>query len=326
MQPEPVTHSAEMAHPGQGFGLPAFVRVAVLCRLPQQGPRWASAAADAFAERLAEDGLTHFDYFPVDFTRAQTDDQIAQAFALIGASRSVRSPLTATHEHPFDAIVIAGGADLDSDIALIHRVLAPNMRDAGLPVLCTLGADDASTILGDSAWRVFADPLQLLEMIAGVVRPAGPSAEVLCEQIRSLAGFFLTELEIESRILRDSAIVPAVRKHLVRQEAQSNAASQATQRAAEQLQLRLLREAGKLERTRARIGAQLAQAQRQAKRRDRLGLDTLRASVLAIFIAIVSAFWLLTSPATTIFVSGCTLVVLSAAYVAISNRIAERDT
>lgn len=326
MQPEPVTHLAEMANQRQAFALPAFVRVAVLCRLPQQGPRWASPAADAFADRLAGDGLTHFDYFPVDFTHARADDQIAQAFAAIRSSRSINPQSTAAREYPFDAIVIVGGADLEGDIGVIHRVLAPNMREAGLPVLCSLGADDASTILGDSAWRVFADPLQLLELIASAVCLAGASAGALSEQIRSLAGFFLTELEIEARILRDSAIVPAARKHLMRQEERCNAAGQAARHTVERLQLRLLHEGAELEKTRMRIGAELARVQHRRKHRDKLGLDTVRACMLAVFVAIVAVFWLLTSPAITVFVSGCALVVLSAAYVAISNRIAERDT
>ncbi len=333
---QPVTDLAEMDSPGRQHGAPAFVRVAVLCRMPHQGARWASAAGEVLAADLVAQGLTHFEYFPIDYTNPESGDAIVRVFDQVGASQHEndadriglggQAEIEAGREQPFDALVIAGGADLDSDIGMIHRVLAPGMREAVVPVLCAIGADDARTILGDSAWRVFTDPLRLLESIAAAVRPAGPTPEALCGQIRSLGEFLVTEQAIEARILRDAALMPALQRHVARHE-QALSVSQASARgAAARLQGRLMRESGRLEQVRARLDAGLTQAQQRGMRQSRRGIGFLRITVLAIFLTVAAVLWWLTSPATTVFFSGCALVLLSAAYVGIGNRIADRET
>lgn len=340
---QPVTHPDDLDHPRLREGVPAFLRVAVLCRTPEQGARWGSAAGDMLADSLADrilgdrvgECLTHFDYFPIDFTSPRAGDQIAAAFADVQASLAHGAAAlvsdagvapAASPQQPFDAVVIAGGPDIDSDIGTIHRVLTPCMREASVPVLCALGADDAKTILGDTAWRVFADPLALLRFIAAAVRPAGPPADVICEQIRSLGNFLVTEHAIEARILRDAAIVPALQKHLDRHLHEFEASTRRAEGTVEQLHLRLLREAGRLEQTRAKIGVELARAQQRSKRRGAVSLGVLRLGVLVVFVCLMAVLWMFTSPASTVFFGGCALVLLSAAYVGIGNRIADRET
>lgn len=331
----------------QRLGLPAFLRVAVLCRMPHQGPRWDSAATCALADGMVADGLTHFDYFPIDFSDPQSGESITAGFARIaaslkgtaseqmvgagGAGESSWSGLGTQRrqiscEQPFDAVVIVGGADIDSDISLVHRTLAPCMQAVPVPVLCALGADDAETILGDSAWRVFPDPQRLLECIATAIRPPGLPAEAILAQIHSLAQFLLTELTIETHILRDAAILPALHTHLARHEEAFAAAETCHRRAVDALQKRLLEESGRLEQNRARLGVEMARAQRHGKSHKHQRMQWLRVGMLLAFASLTVMLWWWTSPATTVFFSGCALVLLSAAYVGIGNFIADHPT
>lgn len=296
-------------------GAIGFHRLAVICRDCSSGLPWHVVQAQDLATLLERCGLTHFDYFPVSFDGPGAAAQLATAFEAIAAP--------STHRR-YDAILVVGGPDIDVDIDALHRVLVPCMRQAHLPVLTALGTDDGNTILGDIAWRVYPDPQALLSFVAAAVREPGLLFAEKIAGVRSLAGFLLTEQAIELKILMQAALRPALDRCHAREQAKFDDLTIRANRVAEILQLRLVREEACLEQSRARIGIALAQAQaRSSSRRTGRALHALRLALLLSFVLIVAALWLFTSGPATVFYSGCALVLLSALYVAASNRITD---
>ena len=294
----------------------AFERLAVICRDCSNGFPWHVVSAQNLATSLERYGLIHFDYFRVAYDCEKAAAQLAAAFEAIAAPSTQRR---------YDAILVVGGPDITVNIDALHRVLVPCIRQARLPVLTALGPDDGNTILGDIAWQVYPDPQALLSFVAAAVREPGLVFAEKIVRVRSLAGFLLTEQAIESKILMQAALRPALEKCHAREQAKFDALTIRANRVVEILQLRLVREEAHLEQSRARIGIALAHAQaRSSGRKTGRALHALRLTLLLSFVAIVAALWLWTSGPSTVFYSGCILVLLSALYVAASNRITDQ--
>ena len=261
---------------------------------------------------LAETGLLLVDNFPTRFDGPGAAAGVAAAFAQV-ALRHERQA--------YDAILVIGCGTVEPDVGMLHTVLAPCMANAGIPVLCAVGSDDANTILGDVAAQAFDSPASLLAAVATRLSQVPVPAAETIERIRSLAAFMLTELTAASRILLDASIRPALLRHLALQ-------SQALERwqlrsigVKAVLLQRVTHEIAALDDLRLYVDQQLAQHTERRRLRSRRALLRLRLLAVLAYAAFVALLWWTTTPQKTVFFSGCALVLLSAVYTALSNRI-----
>ena len=284
------------------------------------GHPWDAARVREQVAILMTDAAMQFDYFPVRFAGSDAAAGIAAAFARIA------SELTAP-----DLVLVVGGPAVTADIAVIHRVLAPCILATPVPVFTALGADDAETILGDTASRVFPGAHAMLEAVGAIARGGRAPVEELRQRIQSLSRFLLAQQAAESRIMMQAMLMPALRLQMQGQRQQIRQVNGFLHAATQYLRLRLIREEAMLEQLRARIGIELARlAQQQAS----VALDAasvarmryLRIGMLCGFACLIAVLWWRTTPASTVFFSGCALVVGSAIYVALSNRIIDSSS
>ena len=298
-------------------GLPAagvvFKRVAVMvsANVSHPGARDIDGTTLALAD-LAESGLIDIDLIPACFTGADAATNVGTAFAQVAIRH---------RQAPYDALLILGCGDVEPDVGLLHTVLAPGIADAGMPVLTAIGSDDANTILGDVAKQVFPNPPALLDFVAArLIHVPIPAAEVIV-RIGSLASFLLTELAVESRILLDAAVRPALQKHLAAQFGTMERWRQRMAGATVNLAQRVVLELATLEKLKALIDGQLVHRTTQRRLRSRRALARLRLLSALAYGAFVALLWVTASTAQVVFFSGCALVLLSAVYTALSDRI-----
>ena len=310
---------ADVPMPGR-FDAPLSVsHVAVLyeARAGATAHPWDAASMRYQVAELMTDANLTLDYCPVRFSGADAGVGIAAAFARIAAAPEGVRP---------DLVLVVGGPAITADIAVIHQVLAPCILAAPVPAFTALGPDDAETILGDTACRVFPSVHAMLEAIAVITRVGRAPAEQLLQEIQSLGRFLLSQQEAESRIMMRALLVPALRRQFDRQTEHSRQAQSQVQTASQQVRLHLVREEATLEQVRARIGIELA---RLALHPAGVALDVpgqlrlrrLRIGMLLGLLCLIAILWWSTTAASTVFFSGCALVVGSAIYVALSNRI-----
>ena len=315
--------SADMPLPGHFDAPVAISHVAVLYE-PMPGAMahpWEAARVRDQVAGLMTDGGLQFDYFPVSFSGIEAGAGIAAAFTQIAAAPEGLMP---------DLVLVIGGPAVTADIAVIHRVLAPCILAAPMPVFTALGPDDAETILGDTACRVFPGVHAMLDAIAKITRAGRAPVEQLRQEIQSLGRFLLSQQEAESRIMMQALLVPALRRRFDQQTEHSRQTDGQVQPAIQKIRLRLVREEAMLEQVRARIGIELARLALQpaAVALDgpgHLRLRRLRIGMLFGLLCLIAILWWSTSAASTVFFSGCALVVGSAIYVALSNRIIDAN-
>lgn len=302
----------------------AITRIAVLF---DAAPGSASHPWDAARVReqvavLMTDARLMFDYYPVRFAGSEAPAVLATAFARIAAEPRDVAP---------DLVLVVGGPTVNADIAVIHQVLAPCILATPIPVFTALGPDDAETILGDAACRTFPGVHAMLAAVAAITPAGRMPVEQLRQRIQSLCRFLVAQQEAESKIMLQAIILPALRGQLERQSRQLRLAGDQTHAASRLVKLRLVREEAQLEQTRARIGIELARlAQQQASvTLNAAGLARmrqLRIGMLCVFVCLIALLWVVTTLASTVFFSGCALVVGSAIYVGLSNRIIDGST
>ena len=315
--------SADVPMPGH-FDAPLSVSHVAVLYEPMAGamthPWDAAPVRDQVAELMTDAGL-QFDYFPVRFSGAGAGAGIAAAFAKIAAASEGQMP---------GLVLVIGGPTIAADIAVIHQVLAPCILAAPVPVFTALGPDDAETILGDTACRVFPGPRAMLDAIAHITRAGRAPVEQLRQEILSLGRFLLSQQQAEARIMMQALLVPALRRQFDQQIEHSQQVDCLVQPAIQKIRLRLVREEAMLEQARARIGIELARLALQpaAVALDgpaHLRLRRLRIGMLFGLLCLIAILWWSTSAASTVFFSGCALVVGSAIYVALSNRIIDAN-
>lgn len=283
---------------------------------------WQAARVREQVAVLMTDTQVRFDYFPVRFAGSDAGAGIIAAFARIAAPADGMS---------YDLALVVGGPAVDADIALIHQVLAPCILAAPVPVFTALGADDAETILGYTACSVFPGVHAMLEAVTAIAHAGRAPVEQLRLRIQSLARFLLAQQEAESRIMLQAMLLPAMRRQLEHQVQVVGQERLQADSAAQRLNLRLVRDEAALEQVRARIGIELSRlAHRQAGvALDEAGIGRmrqLRIGMLCGFVILVAVLWWSTNAASTVFFSGCALVLGSAIYVALSNRIIDSNT
>jgi exonuclease VII large subunit len=296
---------------------PAFAHVAVMHPADASPGPWGGGPADALATALADECLVRFIHFPIDYESDTAGQQIAATFA------HVRDQADGDR---FDAVLMIGGPQFDLGPDLMHQVLAPCIAQATAPVLTALGADDASTLLGDVAYRVFPDPHSLVKFVSTSIRGDRRAAEAVIAEIGSLAQFLVTEHAVEAKILMAAVLRPAVAKHLSRHEMQCEDATHKLDRITETLRHRVQREIVLTAQTQTSIGAALTRHAERRNRKTAAALLWLRLSVLLVFLSVAALSWYFTTPSVSMFCSGCALVLLSAVYVAMGNRIADQST
>lgn len=299
--------------------LVAVSRIAVLYDAPPGvlSHPWQTAHSRKQVAMLMADADLTFDYFPVCFAGTNAGAGITAAFAGIAAAPDCSRP---------DLVLVVGGPAVHAEIAVIHQVLAPCILAAPMAVFTALGADDAETILGDSACRVFPGVHAMLAAVAEIIDAGRVPVEQLYQRIRSLGRFLLAQQAAESRILVEALLLPALCRQHEHQIAKIRQAGEHRHTAAQLLKLRLVREEAMLEQVRARIGIELA---RLAQRRASVALGArgvaqmrhLRLGMLCGLLCLIGILWWTTTVASTVFFSGCALVLGSAIYVALSNRI-----
>ncbi|MBC7513889.1 MAG: hypothetical protein H7234_05565 [Herminiimonas sp.] len=302
----------------------AISRIAVLFQVEPGATAhpWDATRVREQVAVLMTDAQLTFDYYPVHFAGSGAAAGIAAVFARIAAAPAAIAP---------ELVLVVGGPAVNADIAVIHQVLAPCILAAAVPVFTALGADDAETILGDTACSVFPGVHAMLEAVTAIAHAGRAPVDTLQRRIQSLGRFLLAQQEAESRIMMQAMLVPALHKQMDDQMQQTMQASDQAHAAAQRVRLRLMREEAMLEQVRARIGIELARlAQQQASvALDAAGLLRLRhvrIGMLCGFLCLVAILWWSTTPASTMFFSGCAAVMGSALYVAISNRIIDGST
>jgi hypothetical protein len=296
---------------------PAFAHVAVMYPADASPGPWGAGPAAALAAALTDECLVRFIYFPIAYESDTAGQQITTAFDRIRDHADTDR---------FDAILMIGGPQIEIGPDLMHRVLSPCVTGAAAPVLTALGPDDAATLLGDAAYRVFTDPYSLVKFVSASIRGNRPAAETVIAEIGSLAQFLVTEHTVEAKILMTSVLRPAVDKHLSRHAMQCEDATRTLDRITEALRQRIQREIVLMTETQTGIGAALSRHAERRNRKTAAGLLRLRLSVLLVFLAVAALTWYFTTPSVSMFCSGCALVLLSAVYVAMGNRIADQST
>lgn len=305
----------------------AVTRIAVLFQAEPGATAhpWEAARVREQVAVLMTDTALTFTYFPVRFAGSDAAVGIAAAFARIAAAPAGVAP---------ELVLLVGGPAVDADISVIHQVLAPCILASAVPVFTALGADDAETILGDTACSVFPGVHAMLAAVATIAFAGRASVEALQQRIQSLGRFLLAQQAAESRIMMQAMLVPALHKAMDDQMRQAQQASDLAHAAAQRIRLRLRREEAMLEQVRAGIGIELARLAQRTQQQSGATLDAtglvrlryLRVGMSCGFLCLVAILWWSTSPASTVFFSGCALVAGSAVYVAISNRIIDGST
>ncbi len=305
-------------------------RVAVVCSEALIAVQyWPSKKSAELVARLAREEQINFEYFPVRYTGAGAAESVKQAFA----------QLQARGAEAFDLILVIGDASGEADIGVVHQVLAPSIAGASVPVLTALGPDDGETILGDTACKVFPTTLALAEFLSGITQQRYLLADQVLARIKSLGQFLLAEHEVESKILLKSVLQPTLQRHLDYLTVQLDETAAAMRGVTQQLHLRLLREEAVLEQFRARIGVELARIAKNNAARvspmtedsrprpigDQKALkgkiDKVRTTLLLTYLLLIGLLWWQATPGNAIFFGGSALVILSALYVAICNRL-----
>lgn len=293
--------------------VPEFAHVAVMCPAEAQPGPWGAGPAASVAAALQSDVLVRFVYFPIAYESETAGNQISAAFGSIERQSNIDR---------FDAVLIIGGPHIEIGPDLMHRVLAPCIAGTTIPVLTALGPDDAATLLGDVAFRVFADPCSLATWISEAVRGKRASCETVIAEIRSLAQFLVTEHIVEAKILMASVTRPAVERHFAAHAVQGAESRRKLEHIAETLRRRIHGEIVSAATAQERIGAGLATLAHRRNRKIAGALWRLRLGVLCVLLGVVGLSWYFTTPAVSVFSSGCALVLLSAIYASLGNRIA----
>jgi len=336
MKPVPDPYS----DPSQGnkqLSMPEeLCRVAVICSETLVATHyWPSAGSAGLVEKLRQQEQVAFDYFPVRYAGAGAAESVSQAFDKVEAGG----------ENVYDVILLIGNPTGDTDIGIVHRVLAPRIARTPMPVLTALGPDDGETILGDTAYKVFASSDALLEFVSGEMRKRTVQTDEFLSQIRSLSQFLIAEHEVESKILLQAVLQPTLYQHLNNQTKMFEDFGKRLRDVASDLHLKLTKDEATLEHYRARISVELARIaennasvaqpprnmdvrhhsrERQKRVELRNKIDTVRTSLLFAYLCLLGVLWWWATPADTIFFGGSALVVFSAGYVAICNRLIDR--
>ena len=256
-----------------------------------------------------------FDFFPARYAGTGAAEQVERSFAGIERQHAKRA---------YDVLLIVGHPAVDADIGVMHQVLAPRIASAVVPVFTALGTDDAQTILGDVANRVFPGPEAMLRHIADCLPDKCLPTEQVVSRIQSLCGFLLAEQAVESTIQMQTGLLPALQQRLQTHLQQTEHAGREWQRVAHPISAQLLREVAALEELRTRIGGELIRlAQNRIDRTTPAcsGMTTLRLGLLSVYLGLTGLLWWWTTLAHTIFFSGCALVGLSGLYAALGNRL-----
>jgi hypothetical protein len=270
------------------------------------------------ANQLTRDEGTYFDYFKA--TYASPD-----GFSL---TQNLLNEIEARHRvQAYDLMLILGSSDVEPDIGLIHQLLAPWIaRQACLDcaVYTALGPDDGNTVLGDTASKTFDTPEYLMQAVAATIRKRHHSLVDVVNSIQSLSRFLLTEHHAESKIIVQTALIPALRKHLSHHLHRFDQEPTILSHIASSAEKRIAQERTSLNSLRSRIEqeiARLTESPRVWRRRFTSTMRKVQFSLLVIFLAMIvfTGWW--TTLANTVFIGGCLLIVLSGIYVAISNRL-----
>ena len=275
-------------------------------KVPDGGPGIVDLAG------LAETGLLQIDTFTTRFDGAEAATGVAAAFAQVDLLH---------RRQPFDAILVIGCGTVEPDVGMLHTVLAPCIATAGIPVLTAVGSDDANTILGDVAQQVFANPASLLAAVAMRLSRVPIPADEAILRIRSLAAFLLTEMTVASRILLDASVRPALLQHLALHADALERWRLHSIDVRSSLEQRVAREIATLDDLRLYIDQQLAQHTEQRRLRSRRSLLRLRSLAVLAYAAFVGSLSVSVTIQQTVFFSGCALVLLSALYTALADRI-----
>ena len=302
---------SQVSQPSDPLGV--LTRVAVITALGVAVPNSEDATVRPMSlAELVETGLLQIDMIPTRFDGPDAVNSVASAFVQFNLYHN---------DQPYDALLLLGCGAVEPDVGMLHTVLAPCIAKLDIPVLTAVGSDDANTILGDVADRVFASPAALIAFVATrLVRVPIPATETI-DRIRSLASFMLNELAVESRILLDASLRPALQQHLT---THTDMLAQWCQRVAKvklQLEQRLARESAALENLRTYVDQQLAQHAERQRSRSQHALTRLRLVSVLAYVSFVAMLWAITTPQLLVFLSGCALVLLSALYTALSERI-----
>lgn len=274
-----------------------------------------AVGSDSTARKLAElaaTGAIAIDILGVNFDGPAAASGVKAAFERIALQHA---------QQPYDAILLLGSTELEPDVGMLHTALAPAIATAGIAVLTAVGSDDANTILGDVATQVFATPAALLEHVATRLNQAPMPAAEAIERIRSLGGFMLTELAAESHILLDASIRPALQQQLRAQLDTLECWRVRVVKIRHRLQQRVDAELATVHGLRTCIDLQLTQHTQQRRLRSRRSLVRLRLLTVLGYGAFVALLWVSTSAQQLLFFSGCGLVLLSAVYTALSDRM-----
>jgi len=279
--------------------------------------------------RLVREEQVTFDYFPVRYTGAGAADSVNQAFDKIESHGT----------GAFDVVVVIGDSHGEADIGVIHRVLAPRISRSPAPVLTALGPDDGKTILGDTACRVFPRVETLAEFLLSTMQERYAHADQALARIRSLGQFLIAEHEVESKILLQAVLQPTLHRHCENLTTQVEETGARLRRIVQPVLLRLMREEAALEQFRARIGVELARiaknnaatAHHPAESRIpfpiadqqvlKARIDKVRTALLFGYLCLLGVMWWWATPGNAVFFGGSALVVFSASYVAICNRL-----
>ena len=261
---------------------------------------------------FAATGLLQVDTFATRFDGPDAVSSVRATFAQIAVQH---------RKQPYDAILVIGCGTLEPDVGMLHTVLAPCIATAGIPVLTAVGSDDANTILGDVARQVFADPTALMASVATRLSPVPLPAIETIGRIRSLAAFVLTDLAAESHILLDAAIRPALQRQLASHASALERWRCSAVACREFLKDRVARELALLDNLRTYVDQQLMQHTEQRRLRSRRFLTRLRLLAPLAYASLVALLWATTTTQQTVFFGGCALVLLSAVYTTLSNRI-----
>lgn len=310
-------------------------RLAVVCSETSDAPAgWPSNTSAELIATLVREEQIAFAYFPVRYIGVGAAESVDHAFDQIDAEGP----------NAFDAILVTGEASGEADIGMVHQVLAPRIAKALAPVLTCLGPDDSETILGDTACKVFPTVDALAEFLVARVQGRYAQGDEALARIRSLGQFHLAEHEVESKILLQAVLQPTLQRHLESLAAQTEQTRQRMHHAAQQVRSYLLREEAVLEQFRSRIDVEIARIGKNNAASAYTAIDgianlpatsttnaqhlktrigRLQIILLVAYLCLLAIAWRWTTPSNVIFVGGAMLVIFSALYVAICNRLSD---